>query len=138
MLSIREESKPGTTPEPEWFSKTEEEKQEHTYWTCSGESTLTKPAKKYFWQKNKTIQIKESDLYSIVFHSKEEAEAYSSPPNPYWIWDKEPAKPTTLQEVMNRARIAGRKGVMVKGWQNGRWQDLQRWEANRPLNLENK
>jgi hypothetical protein len=121
MSELLEERK---TPKPEWLNLPEEEKLEHTYWTTSGNV------------------IEESDLhinvfkcFSNIYHSKEEAESHSCrPDNKNWIWDKEPAKPTTLQNVMNRARQAGRAGVRIIGYKNGKWVTLKEYPSHIPLN----
>jgi len=68
-----------------------------------------------------------------VFRSKDEAEASACVPSEIWTWDGNPAKTTTLAEVMLRARRGGLAGVALRGFRDGEWVTLKEWRADQPI-----
>lgn len=126
---MKESTETRTTEKPQWLELTEPDKQAHTYWTCFGHVQTTRKSWK-FWQKPEPFNPRSLTIY----HSREEAEARAySCPNLGWEWDRNPARPITLQDVMSRARVAGIGYVSVLGFRDGQWVTLKSWKAGEPL-----
>jgi hypothetical protein len=125
-----EEQTPGSTPAPDWWSKTEEEKLEHTYWTCFGTDVVPQPHKWYQFRKKAEER---TSFYRNIYHSKEEAEAHASIIRKAWVWDKNPARPITIASTMAIVRQEGELGVRIIGFQDGKWRALKTYLSGEPL-----
>jgi len=129
-----------------WSALSEEQKQKHTYWACSGKWTQSKDdiefeiAMRNFFSSIKNLfsskKEKEIDKLGIwvnIHRSKEEAEAYASRKQNKWKWDKQPAFILTLQEAIQMARENGYAGVKVMGYEKGEWVGLKSYPIDKPL-----
>lgn len=124
-----------TTTPPECFKdylgETNPEKQ--LFWICLGTDIPRKKSKLIFWNRASI----ESTLYLYTYHSKEEAEAHASQPHKYWLWGRKPAIAVSLQTLISKAREEGLAGVSVKGFKDGKWIELKRYNSNEPLTNQN-
>lgn len=119
---------PTFSDKPEWLDLPEEEKLRHTYWTCYG--TIKREKRNFF----KMIFSKKSkEIWVMIYHSQEEAEADACTPNEFWTWNGQPAKKTTLGKAMMQARSGNSLGVAVLGWINGGWSILKKYPKEIPL-----
>jgi hypothetical protein len=111
-----ETNEPRITEKPAWFDIPEKK----IYWVCTGKSINLE-------------KMPQSETYTSLFYSKEDAETSASLTHQYWEWDRKDASPRTLSESMKITRKSGRAGVRVRQWQDGQFIIVFQYEANQPL-----
>lgn len=113
---------------PAWFPESgfENESAPRQLWSVEG--TLLKRPKVPFWKKPTAAK----DLWIKLYSSKEEAEAHAVVPSPYWVWNGEPATPSTVEESLWEARSNGNAGVEVLAYRDGQWVIIGKYRADVP------
>ena len=74
-----------------------------------------------------------AECYLTVYRSREEAEAHACLPSDRWVWDRRPAKKTTLLLKMREARANGYAGVLLIGYVDSERTELRTWPVDEPL-----
>lgn len=98
----------------------EQEQVNHTYWGCRGRTP--------WW-----VKVNKQTNWLMLFHSKEQCEAYCSIPSKRWKWDGKPATKHSLPEAIAAARRLGFRGVGVYNWDGKRLTTVKLFPASMPL-----
>lgn len=128
------------TQKPSWLELPEEEQVKHTYWSTTGTPL---PRKARGLRQRIAAIFHRADVvgpWTVVFHSKEEAEAHASlslnSDRGPWRWNGKPAESLSLGQAMYEARANGTLGVAVMGFSAGDWAWLKHFPAGEPLRGE--
>lgn len=136
-----DKTKPNIDVKPDWFpDKAEEVVPEPDTFNKNSELWVTwhqlKYQKESFFDrfKRKTpSNYDPSTSYTIMYTTKEEAEANVVSADPERVWDGKPATSSTLQACMLRARKRGMAGVVIRGFRGGKWVQVAVFHCNQPL-----
>jgi hypothetical protein len=120
ILMTHEQSEIRVTDAPQGFEEAfaETHPKMSEYWGCMGT----------FTEKGDS-----TPAYLNLFYSREDAEAHACVPSEFWVWDRRPARKTSLKATLSAARRDGELGVQVRAFVGGSWQVVHTYLSCEPL-----